>query len=233
MTKTDTKPGFGISLGPAFVDACKAYATNIVPITGAAALTLAVYACFRIPAQRLFEDERIFESLVVDLIGLILGGALAVPWYDYCLHAARGERIDLAAPFSLRLIGYQAVASFWFWAGVLLGFRYLLGLPSILVVLLYAFHGYVVADDRSKESRGGMRALGTSVRLTEGKRIGLFAVMALLIIFNMFGALPLGFEQGVTPVTIAGAAVGLTITTSITLVFGALIYDTFLKEKRR
>lgn len=226
--------GFGVSIGPAFVSSCKQWLANIVPLSLGAILTLGVYSLFRAPAASLWSDDRFFASIGVDLVGLILAGTLAVPWYTYALHAARDEEIDIREPFqSLRLFKYQAVASFWFWAGILLGLRYLAGLPSILVLLLYAFHGFVVADDATKESRGGMKALGTSVRLTEKKRIGLFALMALLIMFNMFGALPLGLDAGVNAATIAGAGVGLTITTSISLVFGAHIYDAFAKELRK
>ncbi len=229
-TKTEPK-SFGVELLPTFANSWKVWWANVIPLSIGALVTLAVYAVFRIPAQQLFEDGEVYVSILIDLIGLIIAGSLAVPWYTFALKAARGQKIDVRAAFDGRLMGYQAAASFWFWAGVLLGFRYLLGLPSLFVVLLYAFHGYVVADDRSKNTRGGLRALGTSVRLTEGKRVGLFGIMALLVIFNMFGAITLGFEQGVTPLTMAGALVGLTITTSVTLVFGAFLYDAFRKEK--
>jgi hypothetical protein len=222
---------FGVQLAPTFTDSVKAWWTAVVPLSVGALLTLVVYGAFRYPANELFVDDKIYQSVALDLVGLIIAGTLAVPWYHYALAAADGREIDLAAPFAdKKLFAYQAVASFWFWAAVLLGLRYLWGIPSIFAMLLYAFHGYVVADGRSK---GGMMALGTSVRLTEGRRVGLFAIAGLLLVFNLFGMIGWGLEDLSAPVRLLLAVVGLTVTSSITLVMGAMLYRVFEKDLKK
>ena len=112
------------------------------------------------------------------------------------------------------------MCAFWFWAAFMLGLRYLFGIPSILALLFYGFHGYIVAD---RAAKGGLRALGTSVRLGNKRRVALFAILALYIVFNLVAALPLGY--GATPLTIAISLALFTATGSVTLVSGACLYD--------
>ncbi len=219
---------FPVSIAEVFTRGFKGYWANIVPLTIGALATLATYAPFRWQGQQLFDDERFFPFMAVEIVGLILAGTVAYPWYFYALDAARGNKSDLAAPFATpRRFTAQAVSSFWFWAGVLLGVRYLLGLPSIVVLLLYAFHGFVIAAGKSKS---GMLALGTSVRLGQGRRFGLFAIGVLLLIFNLFGATGIGFEQFAWPVRIGLAIAGLSVTTSVSLVAGAVLFDVLWDE---
>ncbi len=228
---------FGINPREIFASGVSGYFRNLVPLTLGALATLGVYGAFRLPAQGLLDDDRVWAGFAVELVGLLIAATIAYPWYSWALAAADGEKADLRAPFQrLDLFGQQAIASVFFWAGVLLGVRYrIFGLPLllILIVLLYSFYGYVIADGASKK---GMLALGTSVRLTEGRRFGLFALASIFAIFNLFGAsfgAALGNfgseELEFTAGTIAGAVVGLSVTTSITLVGGAAIYRT-LKE---
>ncbi len=208
-----------------FTRGFRGFAQNALPLVATGLVTLVVYGAFRWPAQQLFNDDKVYQSIAVDLVGLILAGTIAYPWYSYALDSARGEKADLARPFANRRLFFaQFVSSFWFWAGVLLGVRYLAGLPSIFVILLYAFHGYVIADGKAKS---GLVALGTSVRLGQGRRIALFALGTLLVIFNLFGAISLGFEvnPSLDPLMIGIAVVGLAVTTSVTLVCGAVLYD--------
>lgn len=223
MTTQD--PTFGASFATIFMNGVRGYLKNIPALTVASAATLGTYLAFRLPAQRAFERDDVVASLGLDMLGLLLASIVAYPWYSYALDAFDGERVDIARPFrDLGRFFAQFVASFWFWAGVLLGLRYLLGLPSIVVVIFYAFYGFVIADG---ESDSGLRALGTSVRLGEGKRIGLMALGAVFLIFNLFGAIAVGFE--VSALTIVLAIVGLTITTSITMVAGAGVYRLLLR----
>lgn len=216
----DQDATFGASLGSIFVDGVKGYLANIGPLTLAALLTLGTYLLFRFPAQAAYTDDQIAKSLVLDLVGLLLGSIVAYPWYTYALAAVDGQPIQLTAPLrDLGKLSAQGVASFWFWAGVLLGIRYLLGIPAILAVVFYAFYGFAIADGVAPT---GLRALGYSVRLGEGKRVGLFALALLFIVFNLLGAIAVGYD--VSPLTIGLAIAGLTITTSITMVSGARIY---------
>jgi hypothetical protein len=87
------------------------------------------------------------------------------------------------------------------------------------VIVFYVLYGYVIADG---DDRGGLRALGTSVRLGHGRRIGLFSLIALFGLFNMCGALPVGFA--VNPFTVALTILGLIITTNVTMVAGAHMF---------
>ena len=211
---------FGIRIGELFSGGVRGYRANLGPLTAAAVVTMACFAVFRYPAQMALNDGRLATSAGLDLIGLFVGGTVAYPWFSYALDAASGVEIRVLEPFRHgRRFRAQAVGSLWFWAGVLLGFRYLYGLPSIIVIVFYVLYGYVIADG---DDRGGLRALGTSVRLGHGRRIGLFSLIALFGLFNMCGALPVGFA--VNPFTVALTILGLIITTNVTMVAGAHMF---------
>lgn len=220
MTSQQT-PTFGISVAAVFRSGIVGFFKNPGPLFVAAMATLATYAAFRIPAQAALDDDLIVRSIALDLVGLVVAGVVAYPWYSFSLDVADGKPIDVRKPLqSFWWIRPQLVASIFFWAGVLLGFRYLFGLVSILVVILYAFAGFVLADGKQ---RSGLKALGTSVALGEGKRIGLVAIASLFLLFNMFGAISLGFGL-VNAMTIGLAIIGLAVTTSATMVGGAVVY---------
>lgn len=223
--KPKTPVEFGIRPGEVFMAGLRGYWANIVPLTLAALVVLATYAAFRYPSAQLADDDRVWAARGLDLAGLFIAGTLAHPWYRYALQAADGEKVDPRLPFATpRRFAYQASASFWFFAAVVLGQQYLGGLPAILAALLYAFYGYVNAESDD----GGMKALGTSVRLGERRRIGLFAIGGMLFVFNMLGAS--GVVAGATVLGYTLTVLGLSITTSITLVSGAAIYRV-LQEK--
>lgn len=214
-----TEP-FPVSIAAMFRQGWAGYTRNIGPLTVGAVATLAVYGVFRILAQQAFNDGQQLASIALDVVGLVLAGTVALPWYVYALDAARSNPIDLAAAWRGGRFSAQFVCSFWFWAAFMLGLRYLFGIPSILALLFYGFHGYVVAD---RAAKGGLRALGTSVRLGHKRRVALFAVLALFIVFNLVAALPLG--SGATPLTIVISVALFTVTGSVTLVSGACLYD--------
>ena len=71
---------------------------------------------------------------------------------------------------------------------------------------------------------GPLRSLGTSVRLSEKRRIALFAILVLFFLFNFVALLPLGY--GVNPLTGVITLITLVMTTSITIVAWACLYDT-------
>ena len=213
-------PTFGISIAEVFRLGIVGYRRNVLPLTLAALGTLGTYAAFRITAQIALNADQLGRSLAFDIVGLVVAGVAAFPWYFYALDAADHRPVDVGAPFrNLDRLPAQFVASVFFWAGVLLGFRYLFGIPSIVIAVLYAFYGFVIADGRVK---GAMRALGTSVALGVGKRLGIFAIAGLFLVFNFFGATALGFA--VNPGTIVLAVAGVAVTSSITMVAGATVY---------
>jgi hypothetical protein len=218
---------FGIGLGELFMAGVDGYRRNFVILSLAGTLTLSTYLAFRLYAQAALADGHIARSIVLDLAGMILASVVALPWYSYALDADRALTVDTAKPFrSIGLFAPQAVASFWFWAAFLFGLRYLYGVPSLLALVFYAFYGYIVAEGRVS----GLRALGVSARLGEGRRVGLFAVGLIFLVFNFFGAIALGFS--VTPLTVLLAFVGVLITANITLVAGARLYRSFSKDVR-
>ena len=214
-----TEP-FPLSIAAMFRQGLTGYARNIGPLTVGAAATLVVYGVFRVLAQQALDDGQQLASIALDLVGLVLAGTVALPWYVYALDAARSEPIDLAAAWRGGRFSAQFVCAIWFWAAFMLGVRYLFGIPSILALLFYGFHGYVVAD---RAAKGGLRALGTSVRLGHRRRVALFAILALFIVFNLVAALPLG--SGATPLTIVTSVALFSATGSVTLVSGACLYD--------
>ena len=230
---------FGIRLPDIFIKGFAGYGKNIIPLSFGALLTLGSYAPFRFFAQQLQDGNSLtFRSIGVDIVGLVIAGTLAYPWYAYALRAYRGEEISLGAPFAEpKKFLHQAVASFFFWAGFMLGIRYpIFGIPilSILVLVSYAFHGFVVADTplggkKKKRVGGATYALGTSVRLGEKRRFGLFAIASLFMMFNVLGA-AFGFAVGNTLLQYVIGVVGLSITTSVTMVGGAYIYDELVEK---
>ncbi len=227
-----TKPEpFPVRPGTLFKEGFRGYFRNIVPLTAAALLTLTVfYLVVALPASELSDSSKWVRGLAF-ASGLIFTGTTAYPWYSYALDAGDGIPVRWKRPFEKpELFLQQAVSSFWFWAGVALGFQYLFATPAIFVVILYAFHGYLIADRRSTS---GMKALGTSVRMGEGSRIILFGLFALFGFFSLLGAIPLGIqgddgEPLVNIFTVSLAVIGLAITTSVTLVAGGRIYRILL-----
>lgn len=215
---------FGANLGEIFISGVRGYLTNAVPLTLAGAGTLAVYTVFRMPAQRALDAGNVTQSMGIDLVGMWLASIVAYGWYAYALATYDGRRLAfqevvVGLGSSLRA---QAVASFWFWAGVVLGLYYLAGIPSLFVVMFYAFYGFVIADGRESN---GLKALGHSVKLGEGRRVGLGAVAIVLLLFTLLGAFPLGF--GVSTATTVLSIMGLVVTSSITMVSGAGLYRLF------
>jgi hypothetical protein len=216
---------FGIGLGELFRAGARGYRRNFAVLSLAGAFTLGTYLAFRLQAQAALATGNIGRSVLLDLAGMVVASVVALPWYSYALDADRARPTDPRNPFrSLQRFLPQAVASFWFWAAILFGLRYLYGIPSILALVFYAFYGYVVAEGRV----AGLGALGVSARLGEGRRVGLFAVAMIFFVFNLVGAIALGFS--VTPVTAVLAFLGVLVTANITIVAGARLYRTFSKE---
>lgn len=208
------------------------YRRNLLPLSAAGAATFAVYAAFRIPSQLLDQDGQTAASVALDLVGLVVAGAIALPWFALALRASRGTTRSAAAEptnslqlVTSRQLATMAVCGFWFWAAFMLGLRYLGGIPSLLTVIYYAFYGFVVAENSGSSAR---QALGLSVRLGNKRRIGLFAIAVLFGLFNLCGMFTLGL--GVNPLTITGAVIGLLLTTNVTLVGGAALYDVLVSD---
>jgi hypothetical protein len=216
---------FPVRIGELFNQGIKGFKLNALPLVVAGSVVLgivvATYGTLGLPSQQP-PPESILRYVGLTLAGLILAGTLSYPWYYWALQSARGEKASLAAPFADgRRFLAMAVSSFWFWVGMLFGIQYFWGLPSILILVLYAFHGYVIAAGKAKH---GLLALGTSVRLGEKRRIGLLAVAALFALLNFCGAIASGFELGL-PLKLALTILGLAVTTSITLVAGGVLFD--------
>lgn len=215
---------FPLSIPAMFRSGISGYVKNVLPLTAAAAVTVAVSGLFGLWADAVRGEDRANELtapyIALYLVGLVLAGTVSLPWFAYALDAARNQPIDIAGPWrSGQLFAAQFVCSIFFWAAFLLG-ALLFAIPSILAVLLYGFAGYVVAD---RAAKGGLRALGTSVRLGTKRRIALFAIMALFAVFNLLAAVPVSY--GMSLVTVALTLALLTVTASITLVSWACLYD--------
>ena len=244
-SKNGSNGSFGISIADIFTTGFKGYFNNIVILTLAALPVFIVFTVASTPwrsfnselQDRVDADPESTLAILEQLqwVGLLLvasfpAGVIAAPWFRYALDVVDEKEINVMAP----LIDGQkwlnhAFATFWFWAGITLGLRYSVlipGLPSIIVLLLYPFYGYIIAGGREIN---GLKALGVSVRLGVGKRLGLFAIAGLMFMFNIFGVLgfAVGLEDG-TP-SILGVVLGIlgiSATASITLVSGGAIYRT-------
>ncbi|MEM7274222.1 MAG: hypothetical protein AAF547_14155 [Actinomycetota bacterium] len=225
----DGKPAvdpFPLSPAAMFREGVEGFRREPVLLVAGGVMTFAVSMAIGIPAQNALEAGDRALGFALSLISTVLGATAAYPWFSYALDAARGEPASFAKPFRTpgRFLP-QFVASFWFWAGVLFGIQFLFGVPALLVTVFYAFFGYLIVD---RHDLGGMKALGTSVRLGDKRRIGLFAILGIFAMFNFFAFLPLGYA--VNPGTVALTLVLVLVTTSVTLVAGAALYDVLRVE---
>ncbi len=241
--QTADKGTFGISIGEVFLAGLRGYFPNAIILTLAALPVFVVMAVASTPFRNF--DAQLQERVNADLtstlsiieqlqwVGLLMAaafpaGIVAAPWFRYALDAVDGRAIDVKAPLidGKKLLNHT-FATFWFWAGIALGMRYsflIPGLPSIVVLLLYSFYGYVIADGREIN---GLKALGVSVRMGQGKRLGLFAIAGLLFFFNIFGIMGfwVGLEDGSPSILgVVLGILGISATGSVTVVAGAAIY---------
>lgn len=232
MTNKSAKPKpagtspFPLSPLAMFREGVAGFRRQPVLLVGAALVTFGVMAAFRVPAQNALNEGNNAVGLALDIVGAVLAATVAYPWFYYALAAARDEPVSIADPFKTPMRFYaQFGAAFWFWAALIFGVQFLAGVPALLITIFYAFYGFVVVD---RHDLGGLKALGTSVRLGQGKRIGLFAIMGLFAIFNFFAFIPVGY--GLSPLTLALAVALVSVSTSITMVGGAALYDVLKGE---
>jgi hypothetical protein len=192
--------------------AWKAYWANRYPLTLWSLLSLLTYYG---SIQLVSDDQTAWTQLGVLIAGMVATTTVAYPWFRAALASIDGT----AAPFHAGRFYDQAVASAFFWAGLLLGFRYLYGIPALFVVVMYAFFGYAVVEE---PRRGGLKALGWSVQVGTKRRVGIFAMVALLLLMNLLAFIPIGLGTG--PVLVVVTALLLNVTTNVSIVSGAVVY---------
>ncbi len=242
--KKEPREDFGIGIGEMFSVGIKGFFSNVPLLMLSGLPVFIVFAVASTPWRAYNSDlqDRIdagLESIPtldqLQWVGLLMlaafpAGILAAPWFRYALDVADGREINIMTPLidGGKWLNHT-FATFWFWAGITLGLRYsvwIAGLPSIVVLLLYPFYGYIIA---SGQEINGLKALGISVRMGQGKRIGLFAIAGLFFVFNLVGVMGLGVgldvETGSPSILgVALGILGITATASITLVSGAAVY---------
>ena len=199
------------------------YRQNAVRLSIWALVTFGTYYLGIIAGQSATTDT---AALVFALGGSVLTTVVAYPWFRTALNTVDEE----ASPLDATRLVDQAVASTFFWAGVLLGAQYLSGIPALVVLVFYAFFGYAVADNPAK---GGLKALGWSVHIGTKRRLGVAAMITVLFLINILAFLPYGFglgsvAEGATPgpVWIALTVMLLIVTSNISMVGGAVVYRT-------
>ena len=171
--KTPTKKAsasdgsFGISIADMFQVGVKGYFNNIVILTLSALPVFVIFTLASTPwrsfnsqlQERVDADPEATLATLEQLqwVGLLLlaafpAGVVAAPWFRYALDVADEREINVMAPLidGKKWLNH-ALATFFFWAGITLGFRYSVlipGLPSVIVLLLYPFYGYIIAGGR-------------------------------------------------------------------------------------
>lgn len=206
-----------------------------VALTVGGVLPIVVMVPFAALAGVAFDDDRVAAGVAFSIVAVVIGGMFSFPQCHYALRTARGEAVDLVEPFRewIRFVP-MLVGSFWFWAGFLLAFQMgpqLLALAGPAIVMGYAFFGFVI-DDRY--DMGGLKALGTSVRIGDGRRFALLAIVCLYAAVG-FVVYLLGFTAAVSagltgaPATIAGAVVVVPFI-AFALVSWAGLYDVLRKD---
>lgn len=225
---------FGIGVGEIFSRGLAAYGRGFAPVSVAGAATLAVLVGVGTPAQILWNDDQTIQAYVLGLVALVATGTVAAVWYRAALAVADDVGFEVGDVFGggVPWVG-QLVASCWFWAGVFVGPQ--LGGPlfgtliALLVLVFYLFHGFVLADGRTDS---GLKALGESVRMSDKRRIAVFALIAMFFMLNFVALLPLSFglESGLSldPIRVAITLALLLVTTSYTMVCGAVLYRSLI-----
>ncbi len=194
----------------------RVYRSMLISGTVMALVVFAVYGSARAYAATLVDDDQLIAAIFVDGGGLVLATVAALPWFRRTLIAVGADPNGL--PTSASRITAMLAAAIVFWAGVLFGLRYLYGIPAIFVLLWYALFGYAVASTNER----GLKALGTSVRIGQGRRWSIAALGIVLLPFNLAAAAPIGIE--ISPLTVVAAALLLVVTTNISMGAGANLY---------
>jgi len=193
------------------------YRKSILPLSGMAVVVIGLYGGARLTAQRFVDSGDLGVAFAIDAIGLIVASIIALPWFKLALAIESEEPYGMDSPGSLQW-GSMVVASLFFWGGVLLGIRYMVGIPSIFVLIWYGFFGFAVAAG----VKPGLTALGHSVRLGQGRR-WIVAMMAFVLGFiNLLGALPIG--AGINVLTVVAAVLLLIVTTNVSMGAGAHLF---------
>lgn len=221
---------FGIHLPEMFFGSVEAYFKSVFPITLAGVATTGALAGALLAFPQILDGDLGYKDMAIYLLAMTVVGTVALPWYFYALALADKRKISWQEPFVQPGRFYaQAVCSFWLWAAFLLGLRYLLGIPSIVAVVFYAFHGFLLADGAVDK---GLAALGMSVRLGQGRRLGLAVIAGLLVFFSLLGASSMGMNEWSLPVRVSAAILGSAVTGSISMIAWAKIYLVLEKDMK-
>jgi hypothetical protein len=188
----------------------------LIPGTVMALIVFAVYGSARAYAATLVNDDQLIAAIFVDGGGLVIATVAALPWFRRTLVAIGYDDEEL--PSAASRITAMLAAAIVFWAGILFGLRYLYGIPALFVLIWYAVFGFAVAGTEER----GLKAMGISVRLGQGRRGSVAALGIVLLIFNLAAAAPIGLE--ISPLTIVAASLLLAVTTNISMGAGAHLY---------
>ncbi len=201
------------------------YKKSFLPASAMGLAVLVLYGAARITAQSAVDSNDLGVAFAIDAVGLVAATILALPWFRLALRTEWEIEADAQSELSDLKWGSMVVAALFFWAGILLGIRYMVGIPSIFMLIWYGLFGFAVAAGVSP----GLKALGTSVRLGQGRRRTVAAVAFVLALFNLLGLLPIG--AGVNAITIVGAVLLLTVTTNVSLGAGAHLFDWLVRSE--
>lgn len=201
------------------------YRRSLIPSSGMALAVLVLFGAARLTAQRFVDSNDLLIAFMIDLSGLVAATILALPWFRLALNIERGSASTEVAPANLAW-GAMVVGALFFWGGFLLGIRYMLGIPSVFVLIWYGVFGFAVADGTTP----GLNALGASVRLGQGRRWTIAVLAFVLAFLNFLALLPIG--TGINALTAVGALLLLIITTNISMGAGAHLYDRLLQSEQ-
>lgn len=195
-----------------------------MPVSGSlfAVIVFGLFWVGRASAAERVAEGSLAIALLIDFVGLVVATVASLPWFRTTLRAHRdGAELGPAG----RQIKPMLVATLFFWGGVLLGIRYLYGIPSVFVLIWYGVFGYAVADGESS----GLKALGISVDLGQGRRTAVAAVGLVLALLNLLALLPVGYNLGTAGLAISGVL--LVVTTNVSMGAGAELYDRLRRSR--
>jgi len=183
-----------------------------------AVVVLGVYAAARLGASFFLATDRTVSAFLVDLGGLIVATAIALPWFTLSLAVARQRHAGFERSWAESQGSFvaMAIAASAFWLVVVFGVVYALGIPSLIVLVLFGLFGFAVANERLT----GLRSLRHAYRVGRGQRTLIAAVALLLLIAN--GAIASALGSG--PVLVLVALPLLVMSTGFSMSTGAHLY---------
>ena len=152
------------AIGDALSYGWKAFWANIGPLALVAVVVVGVNLFFSVFANTTSSTG---GRLLIQILGRLASTLIELAWIRAGLAITAGQRPELPELFRIdRTFGIYLVASILFTIMAVIGFILLI-IPGIIVVLVFGFYGWAIAD----RELGVMDSFSRSAEITRGNRL--------------------------------------------------------------